>query len=92
MGGYLVTPALLGELSALRLTALAEVSAPVLLVECNARGQVTEPGRALVAGTPRAEARALVVEPFWQRVGLVDTSGLIATTVEWVANPGAPHA
>ena len=89
-GGYLLTPRVLEELSALRLAPLAEAGCPVLLVECTARGQVSAAGQALVAGAPLAEARALSLEPFWQRVGLVDTSRLVEMTREWLAE-GPPH-
>lgn len=82
LGGYLLTPKLLEQLGALRLNALPDL--PTLVVECNVRGQVTTRAQALVADVPQAQAQALVLEPFWQRIGLVDTSPLITATLQWL--------
>lgn len=89
-GGYLLTPRLLEELAALHLSPLAEVACPTLLVECNARGQVSPAAQTLVAEAPHVEARALSLEPFWQRVGLVNTSRLVELTGEWLLEGPSP--
>jgi exosortase A-associated hydrolase 2 len=89
LGGYLLTPALLEQLGALRLAALPDL--PALILECNGRGQVTTRAQALVAEAPQAQAQALVLEPFWQRVGLVNTSPLITATVQWLASLEADY-
>ena len=77
LGGYLVTPKMLEQLAAVRLADLPKL--PALIVECNARGLVTERTRAL-----GGDARALVLEPFWQRIGLVETGALVAATNAWL--------
>ena len=85
LGGYLVTEAMERELGALRITDLAEPGRPTLIVECNARGETTGRVNAIV-GTLSVDTatEALVLEPFWQRIGLVETGALIEITVEWL--------
>ena len=92
LDGYLVAPSLMTQLQQLRLEPLERYSRPALLAECNARGEVSAAGQALMAGFPAGEARALPMEPFWQRIGLTDTAPLIATTLQWLLGRGEGQA
>ena len=88
LDGYLISPSLMSQLRALRLEPLEGYVRPALLIECNARGEVSPTTQELMAGFPAGEARALAMEPFWQRIGLTDTTPLIEATVQWLQGPG----
>jgi pimeloyl-ACP methyl ester carboxylesterase len=91
LDGYLVAPSLMAQLAELRLDTGERFPRPALLVECNARGESTAAAQAALAAFPQGEAQALQLEPFWQRIGLIDTTPLIATTVAWLQGQGEAH-
>jgi exosortase A-associated hydrolase 2 len=88
LDGYSVSPSLMAQMGELRLGVMPPFPWPALLVECTPRGEVAAEAQALMAGFPAGEARALPLEPFWQRIGLTDTTPLIATTLQWLQGHG----
>jgi len=76
----------------LRLEPAADSPLRALLVECTPRGENTPAGLALMQAYRHGQARALRLEPFWQRIGLTDTSALIAETVSWLRGQWGGHA
>jgi len=92
LDGYRMSPPLTSQLRALNALSAPQFNGPVLLVECKARGEVSAAGRGLLQAYPRGEAEALVLEPFWQRIGLVDTAQIVTTTLDWLASLGEVDA
>lgn len=92
LDGYLVSPSLMAQLEALQLASLPPFPRPALLVACTPRGEVPAEAQALMTRFSAGEARALPLEPFWQRIGLVDTSPLIGTTLAWLQERGESQA
>lgn len=93
LDGYRLSPRAVKGLQQLRLEPAPGTSAlRTLLIECTPRGENTAAGQALIQSYRQGEARALRLEPFWQRIGLTDTSALIAETVSWLQQQWGGHA
>ncbi len=92
LDGYRLSPRAVKGLQQLRLAPPPDGPTRTLLVECTPRGENTAAGLTLIQSYRYGEARALRLEPFWQRIGLTDTSALIAETVSWLRDQWGGHA
>jgi hypothetical protein len=85
--GYAVGAALREQIARLDLPADGP-RGQTLIVDVGATGRVGADLGRLVARWPRAETVALIVEPFWSRLGIVDSSALINPTLDWLEGHG----
>jgi exosortase A-associated hydrolase 2 len=92
LDGYRLGPTLHGQLRDLTLAATAPYEQPALLMQCNARAEVTPAAETALQHFPRGQARAVAVEPFWQRIGLTDTAPLARATLDWLTTLGEANA
>lgn len=85
LGGYWVTDRLQEQMKEVDLLSRpGRYEGPVLVVNLAAGQQVAEPLQRLAESYPRGQAVAVRQEPFWQRLGIIDSSPAIAATVQWL--------
>jgi pimeloyl-ACP methyl ester carboxylesterase len=83
--GYLVRAEARAQLEALKLgDATVPFDGPALLVSIGPKDEPSEAIRRAAACFPKGEARGLRLEPFWNRIGLMDAGPLAKLTVEWL--------
>jgi exosortase A-associated hydrolase 2 len=81
LGGWLVTRALRNQLEALSLVPPAfqpSYPGPCLVIDISARHEPAAPLVSLAQAYARGRVEVVRMEPFWQRLGLIDATPLIA--------------
>lgn len=84
LDGYQISTKTQAELSPIDLTAPKNFGGPVLVINVSARPQVSKEFSVLAETYARAEARAVVLEPFWNRIGVIDAEPLLRITQQWL--------
>jgi exosortase A-associated hydrolase 2 len=87
LGGWVVTRRMREEIEAVKLPA-AEYGGPCVVVDVSARTTATAAMAGLAAGYAKGEVLAIRMEPFWQRIGLIDAAPLVAALRKSVAGGG----
>ncbi len=76
LGGWVVTRTMREQIEALKMSG-ADFGGPCRVVDVSARTTPSPAMEALAATYARGEVVALRMEPFWQRIGLIDATPLI---------------
>lgn len=87
LAGWLVPRAMREQIQRLRLApgeTVPAFSGPCLVLDITARHQPGPKLRELASRYPHGQARSIRMEPFWQRIGLVDAAPLCTAMVEWL--------
>ena len=81
--GYLVSAQTREQLEALD-TGAGAFAGPTLVLNIGPKDEPGEPYRTLAAAFGQATALGVRLEPFWNRIGLVDAGPVIETTLDWL--------
>ncbi len=84
--GYEISAATMQQLEAMGLgESEGTFGGPVLVVNIGPRDEPGDAYAALAATFPEGQARGIRLEPFWNRIGLIDGSPMIEITAQWLS-------
>ena len=84
LDGYQISAPTQAELAQIDLSGPKTFSQPVLVVNIAAQAQVTNETQTLTDSYNRGQAQAVVLEPFWNRIGIIDGEPLLRMTQQWL--------
>ncbi|MGD9518826.1 MAG: alpha/beta hydrolase [Armatimonadota bacterium] len=90
LGGWLVPRRMRAQLEAVNLGPgrVPDFGGPCLVVDVGARLEPSPPLKTLAEGYTHGEVLAVRLEPFWQRIGLVDGTLLAQILAGWLGEKG----
>ena len=84
LDGYQISTDTRAALAEIDLTGPKSFAGPVLVVNICARPQVSNEIQTLADNYNMGKAQAVVLEPFWNRIGLIDSELLLRMTQQWL--------
>ena len=82
--GYAVSAPMREQLEAIRMGGAPAFAGPTLALRIGPRDEPDESTNQLAATYPQGKAVGIRLEPFWNRIGLIDVSALSAATLAWL--------